>query len=365
MTALASDPSAQQVSKSSLDAKIVASGVDALYLSGSGEVPRALFDELAYQRDLAEAKLPASVHVGPILFAVSPSGFGKYRYGLDHPLGKIGVSPSDHLPPIRVQPRSELIHGVGSQGAVAVFSDLLSPIVRDLRLSVSRLDLYADVTGFPLEHSHLERFVCRADARRCYETAGRCSGFDFGTRGARRMHGRIYDKLLDVERTGHDWWFEIWGENLSEHAGVTRVELEFPRQVLTDFDLDTPDQVLTAISALWRYGTSDWLSYRIPSVDSNRSRWALDPVWELVQHAPLTGTAVDLQRITARARAGSLRRLTPGLIGYLVGFAAQVHTAGITDTLAALDGHIRNDEIVRGLSFAERVERRRLEGRAR
>ncbi len=313
---------------------------------------------------MAEANLPASFQLGPLSFVVSGRGFGKYRFGLEHPIGRVGVSPSERLPPIRVQPRSEFLHGVGPAATVDVFHQLLSPVVDDLRFSASRVDLYADVTGFPLQLSDHDRFVCRAEARRSYQSAGRCSGFDFGARGSRSLHGRVYDKLLDVLRTGHDWWFEIWDEDFDEDAGITRVELEFPRQVLTDFDLDTPDQVLAATSALWRYGTDMWLTYRTVTSDSNTARWPIDPRWELVQKAALGGTTTELERLTRRARAGSLRRLTPGLIGYLVGFAAQVQTTEITDTLVALDRHMRNDEIVRGVPFTERIERRRLEGRS-
>jgi hypothetical protein len=50
-------------------------------------------------------------------------------------------------------------------------------------------------------------------------------------------------------------------------------------------------------------------------------------------------------------------------VGYLVGFAALVGTSDIDDTLAALDSHVRNDEIVRRRSFAERVVERRADGK--
>lgn len=355
-----------QVSKSSLSPSIVASGVDALYLSGRGELVDGVLGELAEKRDRTATALPATMDLGPLPFTVSGRAFGKYRYCLENPIGRVGLSPSEHLPALRVQPRSKFLHGVGPTRAVAVFADLLAPICHDLRFSVSRVDLYADVTNFPLTMADRERFVCRADSRRSYERAGQCTGFDFGARGRGSLHGRVYDKLTDVARTGHDWWVEIWndrpGRPFDASRGVIRIELEFPRKVLTDFDLDTPEQVLAGRSSLWKYGTADWLTLRIPTADSNRSRWPLDPLWPLVQTAPLGGTVIGLERLTARARSGSLRRLTPGLVGYLAGFAALVEANAIGDTVEALEEHVRNDEIVRGVSFAERIERRRLDG---
>jgi hypothetical protein len=53
----------------------------------------------------------------------------------------------------------------------------------------------------------------------------------------------------------------------------------------------------------------------------------------------------------------------PGLVGYLVGFAAIVGTDDIDDTVEALTHHVSNDEIIRRTTFAERVRRRRIEGK--
>lgn len=173
------------------------------------------------------------------------------------------------------------------------------------------------------------------------------------------MYARVYDKLLDIERTGHDRWFEIWGGHYDEGNSVTRVEFEIGRKALSEFGLDSPAQVLAAAGALWRYATEEWLTYREPTTDSNRTRWRLAPEWEVVQAAGLQTTEMSLERLQERGKAGSLRKITPALVGYLAGFAALVGTSDVDDTLTALDDHVRNDEIVRHRSFAERVVERR------
>jgi hypothetical protein len=43
---------------------------------------------------------------------------------------------------------------------------------------------------------------------------------------------------------------------------VHRLEFEFGREALVEFDLNTPDQVLAAAGDLWAYATGDWLTYR-------------------------------------------------------------------------------------------------------
>jgi hypothetical protein len=286
--------------------QVLASGIDALYLSGYGLVRKETLAELEIQRDLATAKLPATLHLGPLPFAVAAQGWGKYRYCLEHPIGQVGMTSSRHLPAVRIQPRSEFLHAVGPDKVVAVFGQLLAEHTVGLQFSVSRVDLYADVTRFALSSSLAERFVCRADARRTYETSGRCSGFDFGTRSGATICARVYDKLLDVERTGHDWWFEIWGDGFQEDEGVTRVEFEIGRKALSEFDLDSPAQVLAGAGALWRYATEDWLTYRLSSADSNHTRWPVAPEWETVRAAALQPPDVSLERLQQRGRAGSL-----------------------------------------------------------
>jgi len=155
---------------------------------------------------------------------------------------------------------------------------------------------------------------------------------------------------------------EIWGDRHVPGGDVTRVEIEFGRKALTEFRLDSPAQVLDAVGDLWAYGTEQWLTHRIPTADTNRSRWPLSPDWQVIQQASLRHNTTDLSRLQARSRAGSLRKLTPGLVGYLVGFAALVGTQDIDDTVEALSHHVANDEITRRTTFAERIRRRRIEG---
>jgi len=49
-------------------------------------------------------------------------------------MARIGFSTSRHLPAVRVQPRSEFLHAVGPEAAVAELHEVLSPELRQLRL---------------------------------------------------------------------------------------------------------------------------------------------------------------------------------------------------------------------------------------
>ncbi len=276
-------------------------------------------------------------------------------------MARIGFSTSGHLPTVRVQPRSEFLHAVGPEAAVAAVHDVLDPELGRLRLWVNRVDLFADWQGWTLGPDDAHRFVCRADARRTYELAGTLTGFEFGSRKTNTFLARLYDKTADMTAKGTGWWVEVWGDRYVPGRAVHRLEFEIGRQGLVEFDLNTPEQVLTAAGDLWAYATGEWLTYRSPSADRTRSRWSLAPEWLEVQQATLGHRAVGLERLRLSRRTTSIEKLLPGLTGYLASLGALIGTKGIDDTLGAIGHHLHTYEIVSHTAFAERVARRRSE----
>ena len=70
----------------------LASGVDALYLSGGPNCP-ALSRPPGGLPDLGGAgdlKLTRSVRMGGVVFGIAPHGWGKYRYCLRHEMARWG-----------------------------------------------------------------------------------------------------------------------------------------------------------------------------------------------------------------------------------------------------------------------------------
>ncbi len=147
----------------------LASGVDALYLSGRAELPRRLLARLEDSRAwAAEAKRPAPCEIGEHTFGIAPHGWGKYRFCLDHEMARIGFSTSRHLPTVRIQPRSEFLHAVGPEAAVRAVHELLDNELGRLRFWVNRVDLFADWQDWSFGLEDAQRFVRRAAARRTY-----------------------------------------------------------------------------------------------------------------------------------------------------------------------------------------------------
>lgn len=341
----------------------VASGVDALYLSGRADLSAALIEALEERRQAAElCDSPVPFPLAGVEFEVEPRAFGKYRYRLVHSSGLIGVTTSDHLPALRVQPRAEFLHGVGPE-AVLEFFELVGEFLAGgpVRWSLSRLDLFCDVQGWRLHGDDRQRFVCRAERRNLHEHGDVFGGFEFGRRTSGTICARIYDKTRQVDDKGLDWWPVVWGERYDRRHPVLRIEAEIGRTALTEFGVDAPADGLELAGAMWASVTEKWLSYRLPTDDGTRSRWPVASEWVPIQRASLRNVAVGADRVRALRRKGELRRLIPQLVGYSARVGALVGTEDIDTTLAAINVLMRDDEVRRGVPFVERVAEKAAE----
>ena len=122
--------------------------MDALYLSGHGDLSKGFLARLEEERIFADrVSVPVPFELGSLTFALAPHGWGKYRFCLDHESGRIGFTASRRLPSVRVQPRAEFLHSLGPAGTLGHFEGILRPFVEGLVLSVSRIDLFLDVEG--------------------------------------------------------------------------------------------------------------------------------------------------------------------------------------------------------------------------
>jgi hypothetical protein len=335
------------------------SGIDALYLSGRGELPGDLLATLDAVRSVAaEQGSPVTHSLGGYPVEVLGHGWGKYRYCARHELARFGFTSSESLPAVRVQPTSLAIHALGPETTVLWVRNVLDAAGLDVRLQVSRLDLHSDWQGLWVEAEERQNFVGYANRRALYEVDETLSGLNIGSRGG-ALYARIYDKTREVEQTGHDWWIELWGERFDPERPVLRVEFEFSRDGLREFAIDTPEDAFEQLGPLWAYATGSWLSLRTPGLDETRARWSVDARWQAVQRSALAGGALPAERIRAGEKAGSLRKLMPQLVGYLTSAAVHLGTADLFDTFDALGPHVDVFERQTGVTFGDRVDEKR------
>jgi hypothetical protein len=138
----------------------------------------------------------------------------------------------------------------------------------------------------------------------------------------------IYDKVLEIkQQSGKIWFFDLWREGgWDDQAPVTRIEFRYKREFLREFGLVDGGELnhydlLDRLGDLWRYSTSEWLRYCIPTGDVNRSRWPVHPLWQVIQAADF-GALPSCPLVRVRKRQFYLDRAVATVAGYLSSSAA-------------------------------------------
>jgi hypothetical protein len=174
-----------------------------------------------------------------------------------------------------------------------------------IQWSISRFDLFVDVIGWTLHADDRERFQCRGKGRVTHENPA-LTGFEFGGRTA-PIFARVYDKTVEIAGNGKTWWHEIWGPRWSGEQ-VWRFEAQINREGLRQFGVESPESALALSGGIWGGVTDKWITYRVPTSDSNRSRWPLALEWPTIQNATLRGNHSLVELVETKKGPG----LVPG-----------------------------------------------------
>jgi hypothetical protein len=349
-------PPPHHESRAKTDVWELASGIDALYISGKVEVPSRVLDQLQLAREVADAaEGPVGIEFGGVDFEILPRGLLKYRYRLEHEFGVIGITPGKALPAVRIQPRSEFLHRVGPDRAVDFFRSVLEAEMGVVALHASRLDLYIDIQGWDVQIDSRHRFVRRASKVGTHEDNDVFNGLVFGSRKTNTVYGRIYNKSAEIREKGGHYIEQTWGENYDPEIAVTRVEFQIGRQGLKEFGIDSVEEAIRSAPDLWVSLTRDWLSYRCEGSDTNKSRLPVAPEWIVVQNAQLANKAIGLKRMKLDRDSEDLWRLAAGLTGYAAQVTAIQGGRSIEDALTEIRFILESYEERSGKPFEERV----------
>lgn len=240
---------------------------------------------------------------------------------------------------------------------------------QEMYLQLSQVDLCADVAGW-LDIEQLERsthFVTRSRkggshdefsmvshaTSRDYTLGLKRTGLDFG-RDSKASGGlccRMYDKTREMEKSGKEWFLDLWGSRgWSEEDGpVWRVEFSYKREALHELrqeiggeeqfhGIEDAYELPERLGLLWAYASGQveggpdglpdgWLRCVAPNGDSNRSRWPSHPVWKVVQGAFLEDIQTPPQFgkiVRKRWEAHNINKGLEAMIGYGTSLAAWV-----------------------------------------
>lgn len=345
--------------------RVLASGIDSLYLSFRGKVPDGRLEALEILRDAAQRDgAPVPISLPGRAVVVRPNGWGHYRYWIHCSDFEVFVARGDKLPAAYVQLRSQYLHTVEVKEAVAAAEAFVRGWIADgvEPPTVSRTDLYSDFQGWlPVEDDY-RRFVTRGRKSTAYVEpfqthfdGSRFTGFRIGKQA---MVARLYDKTLEIKSTSQEWVQEIWASaGFDVTQPVWRLEFQIGRQVLAETDLRQADEVLGARSELWAYATTTWLSLRNQSANRQRYRWPVAEEWRVLQQALLDCPCSPTVR--RRIRAHDELVLIRGATGYLTSLAALHGRPSLDWALARMGRQVPLYLRGQGKDFADLVMNKR------
>ncbi len=337
----------------------VASGIDALYMSGYLEAPQDALDRLKQAREVAEElDEPVDIQFGGVDFAMQPRKFLMYKYWLRNAFGSIGVSPKTSIPTIRIQPSSEFLHRVGPEVVVNFYRNVIEQEMGEVRLEISRLDLYADTQGWMPEIDDRHEFVTRASSIGGYEDNHEFNGLTFGKRETGTIYVRIYNKTAEMKKKKDYYVEQVWGEKYDRSLPVIRTEFQIGRKGLRSFGISSVEDALECAPGIWLGVTEHWLSLRTIGMDSNRSRWPFAPEWMAIRNVSFANGAIGLERMTDDHGAADIGAIVRGLAGYTTSFAAIVGTRTVPETMEKCAHVLRDYTNARHENFEQTVARK-------
>ena len=324
----------------------LASGVDALYASSRPVISADFYKDLVLLKEQSNSDDSSLSHIymGDEQYQVGSSAWGKYPVFLEHEFGRIGFTQSASFPGIRLQIRSKFLHSMGAENALLWFSNRLEDMGILTYWTLSRLDLYTDLQGWNPRAADKPNFLTRATDINYYEQNDSFSGFVFGTRKSGTVLCRIYNKTLELQKKTNGWTPLIWGDRVNHDIPVWRVEFETGTKFLNQVGIQSALDGLSKRSSLWAHFTEEWLTLRIPTSDSNKSRWPISEPWQFIQNSSLRGSAVPINRIREAQSGASLDALLSPFKGYLTSIGARLGATTLDEAFEVSKDFVRKNE---------------------
>lgn len=296
-------------------AKVLAHGIDTLVLTMSVQWGLLKtnakgqrwnfqwFDMLAGLKEEAkERRGPAQGIIrhetGDWVFDVAQYGSNGYEWLLTAAdmTWKVGnwLEPTSR-PSMMIEIRAETLWTIGPWAAVDRIRRLVEHVGGNVvEVKVNRLDVCMDVMlddGEIRSSMTDENIVCRSkDTTNRYHMR-KINAIEIGGISS-TLKARIYDKPLELKKSGKDWQWAVWGmegpEDLPKDKRIFRVEFQLRREKLKEVGYGDLSDVLERIPDLWDYLTRKWLRFADDSSKHHTMQTVL-PWWEIVQRSYTRG----------------------------------------------------------------------------
>lgn len=307
---------------------------------------KSLLDRFSYLKTIGqETRIPQQIELNDIMLTVELSGARFYSYRLtckDFTL-LFAEKPSFDNPPVKVNFSSEYLWSYGYQDAYTRFIKWFQT-ASQLKITgtrISRLDICVDTDEAEFTQKDISGVVTYSKSKTLHflcpvddvNFSGRqFTGITIG-RG-KSILCRIYDKTKEIQKSGKEWFKDIWHKNdWNVTKPVWRVEFQLRRKVLKEFAINSVEDTFQKLESLWKYLTTQWLQIRKPLKNEKVTNWLVTKKWKVIQ------SAIDYDApvlIRQKIKQGNLEKLKAQAGGLLISIGAAEYADKIDYTLESL-----------------------------
>jgi hypothetical protein len=312
--------------------------IDSLWVNLKGQLPDDLDSQLHECQKVAKAfeqDAPTKWTYNNQVVYLKPHGAGKgWRYILYTPevhfevgTGKLNKNVA------KVRFSSLLLHADDIYTILLTMLDFFTAFLGyEPGLQVSEVHCCVDIQGWKLTRADADKFVSRGVLRDMPDedivqaiptiTGNRRRVREFAFSRGGIVSCDIYDKTLEVNRSGKKWMYEVWKSNgWDEESIVIRVEFRVKRDWLRDRSIEDPYDLLEKIGGIWQTLSQEWLRHTIP-LGKNQSRWESSEVWQVVQGAVFYDAEV-VPIVRQKKYDLDAYRSLANTVGHMAGWAAR------------------------------------------
>lgn len=258
-------------------------GVDTLEATFDGELSQEFVSELQRRKERAiTSGTPVEVLLDSQTFYLGPKGMGFWPYALRNDQMIVQIGTAKHIPSMKVH---LLAQGLAEIGVANLWAHVrqIADELGLVFLNCTRLDIALDYHGEFFTFAESLNVVCPSAFRPVYPNTEKPETFQFGRD---EMLVRVYRKSVEIVVHDHLWWRFVWRLSPAYLEGepVHRVEVQIRGKVLRELGYRSVEQIIDSLPELFAYGL-EWCSMRVPTDDSNKSRWPEDPRWTALRTA--------------------------------------------------------------------------------
>lgn len=328
------------------------------------------FDALVAQREelrYSPDREPKPIQLGSMEFFLWPYGTPSgYSIILSNRHYRVECS-SGMNPSFFVRFSSEGLWSIGLRELHRQFMEWAKEmsLVELQKPGLSRVDFAFDYHLAEIDFDE-DAFSSRSRKDSQHRSNGKTQTFTFG-KGDIVL--RVYDKVAEINEASHKvWFFDLW----QRETDVWRVEWQVRKAVLRRFEIRSIEDLTERCGDLLRYLSCEHDKLHVPSMDSNRSRWSLHPLWADLQGrvSNWPGFGVYKAEPTQAIVRERLARIEVSMYGYmkqiaaLYSFSSGSDRPELDDTLSRLkDGlNVLHNPFVWNRDVEQRINKIRLGG---